>query len=91
MCYIELIWYSAVCVYIYMLIKINIEALISWPASSGPWPPYFFEIIKLSEILMFCRKIFGLLVLKKIEVLNFVGKSFNLTPPTLLVPRRLCI
>ena len=63
-----------------MLIKINIEAWASWPGSSGPWPPYFFEIIDLSEILMFCRKIFGLLVLKKIEVLNFIGKSFNLTP-----------
>ena len=33
----------------------------------GPWPPLFFVIVGFSEILMFRRKIFGLLLLVKIK------------------------
>ena len=43
--------------------------------------PNCFEIIGFSEILMFRRKIFGLLLLVKIKVPNIVGKSFELGPP----------
>ena len=38
----------------------------------------FFEIVQFSDILMFHRKIFGLLMLVKIKVLNFIGKFVNL-------------
>ena len=37
---------------------------------------------------MLYQKSFGLLSLVQIEVLNFIGKSLNLAPSTLLVPRR---
>ena len=35
------------------------------------------EIVGFSEILMFRRKIFGLLLLVEIKVLNFIGKSLD--------------
>ena len=41
-------------------------------------PPKFSEIIGYSEILMLRWKIFGLLLLVRTKVLNFIGKSLNL-------------
>ena len=38
-------------------------------------------------ILMLCRKIFELLLLVKIKVSNFIGKSLKLAPFTFHVPR----
>ena len=49
----------------------------------------FFKIVAFAEILMLFPKIFGLLVLVKIKDLNVIGKSLNVPPPTLHVPRRL--
>ena len=66
----------------------------SW--GKGPYPPLF-EIFGFYDILLFRRNIFGLLLLVKIKVLNFIGKSLNLTHstlqayPTLQMPRRLFI
>ena len=43
----------------------------------GSWSLQFFEIVEFSEILI-CRKIFLLLLLVKIRVLNFIPNSLNL-------------
>ena len=40
----------------------------------GHGPCNFFEIVGFSEILMFRRKIFGLLLLVKIKFPHFIGK-----------------
>ena len=53
--------------------------------------PLYFRIVGFSEILLFCRKIFGLLPLLKIEVLNFIEKSLSLAPSILQVPRCICL
>ena len=58
-----------------------------WPGGRGQRPPNFFEILGFSEILMFRRKMFGLLLLVKVS--NFIGKSLNLVPPILQVPHHL--
>ena len=42
--------------------------------------PNFFDIVGFLEILMLCWKIFGLLLLVKIKVLNSIGKSLSLPP-----------
>ena len=42
--------------------------------AGGPWRPSFMEIVRFSEILMFRRKIFGLLLLFTIKASNFMGK-----------------
>ena len=42
--------------------------------------PNFFKIVEASEILMLHRKIFALLTLVKIKLLNFIGKSLSLAP-----------
>ena len=49
----------------------------------GAWPPNSFEIVEFSEILMLRRNIFGLLLLEKVKVSNFIRKSLNLAPLTL--------
>ena len=51
-------------------------------------PPIFFEMVEFSEILMFLRKIFVILLLVKIRGFEFYGKVFGLGSPTLQVPRR---
>ena len=38
----------------------------------------FFEIVGFSETFMFCRKMFGLLMLVKIKVSNVIGKLLSL-------------
>ena len=48
--------------------------------SKGAMAPYILKIIEYSEILMCRAKIFRLLVLAKIKVLNYTGKSLNLAP-----------
>ena len=45
--------------------------------------PKFFKIVRFSEILMFCQKIFRLFLLVKIKVCSFIRKSLNLAHPTL--------
>ena len=51
----------------------------------GAMPSNFYEIVGFSEILMHRRKIFGLLLLLRTKVSNFIGKSLNLA---LQAPRR---
>ena len=46
----------------------------------GAMAPQLFEIVGFSEILMSRRKISGLLLLEKIKVSNFIGKSLNFAP-----------
>ena len=46
----------------------------------GHGPSNFSNIVGFSEILMHCRKVFGLLLLVKTKVSNFIGKSLNLVP-----------
>ena len=43
----------------------------------------FFEIVGFSEIVMFCREIFGLLLLVKIKVFEFCRKSLKKAPSLL--------
>ena len=47
----------------------------------GDGLPNLFKVVEFSEVLMFRRTIFRLLLLIKIKVLNFIGTSLNLTPP----------
>ena len=49
-----------------------------WPGGHGP--PNCFKVVRFSKILMFHQKIFRLLLLVKVEVLNFIGKSLNMAP-----------
>ena len=44
----------------------------------GGHAPNFVEIIGFSEILIFRRQIYGLLLLVKIEISPFIGKSLNM-------------
>ena len=48
----------------------------------------FFEIVKFSEIVMLRQEIFGLSLLIKIKVLNFIEKSLDLASPALQVSQR---
>ena len=43
-------------------------------------PPIFWEIVGFSEMLMHSSKNFILLLLVKMIVFNFIGKSLNLPP-----------
>ena len=47
---------------------------------SGAMAQTFFDIVGFSEILMFRRKILGLLLLVQVGVLNLIRKSLNLPP-----------
>ena len=49
---------------------------ISYTDTGVSWPPSY-KIVGFSEILMFHLKIFGLLLLVKIKVFSFIGKSLN--------------
>ena len=51
-----------------------------WVGAEGTMAPNFFAIVKFSEIFMLCWKIFGLLLLVKTKVSNFIRKLFNLVP-----------
>ena len=57
----------------------NSKSEASWPGVEGAMVPKFLEIVRFLEILMSCREIFELLLLVKIKVLNFIGKSFKLS------------
>ena len=66
--------------------------MASWPRGrEATPPPNVLEVVGFSEILIFRRKIFGRLLLVKITLLHFIGKSLNFVPPppTLQAPRRL--
>ena len=55
----------------------------SWPGGGGAGghgPSSFFDIVGVFETLMVSWKTFGLLLLVKVKVLNFIGKSLNLAP-----------
>ena len=56
---------------------------------AGGHAPNFFEIVGFPKILMLQRKLFGILLLVKIKVSNFIGKSLNLPLSTLQVPQPL--
>ena len=67
------------------LVKLNVQKNPSLPPGRRGREtvchvPSFFEIVVFSEILMFRRKILGLLLLLKIKVSKFIGKSLNLPP-----------
>ena len=61
-----------------------VQGCCGWRAE-GAMAPNFLKIAEFLEILMFYQKIFGLLLLVKIKVLNFIGKSLKLA---LLLYRR---
>jgi len=63
-------------------------ARVSW-LGAGAMDPQIFEIVGVLEILIFRRKIFRVLLLLRIKVSNFIGKSLILAPSTLQVPCRL--
>ena len=45
----------------------TVRSVVAGGGQGGHGLPYFFEIVEFPEILMFCRKIFGLLLLIKIK------------------------
>ena len=55
----------------------------------GRHGPQIFRIRQVLDILIFRRNIFGLLLLEKVDVSSFIGKSLNSPLPTIQVPRHL--
>ena len=62
---------------IYFKKCLKIQSGASWPWETGGLTLNFFEVVGFLEISMLRRKIFGLLLLAKIKVSNFIGKSLN--------------
>ena len=67
----------------YTSIKDSQEQVHLGQGAGGPWP---LQVVLNHQIFRkLNQKIFGLLLLRRIEVSNFIGKSLNLAPSTLQV------